>query len=146
MGIALLLLVCTWASCCLARAAGALLAFGCQRLVSKLDVHSINDQFRSTAGSKTISDVSVRAARPPDSPYTWNLAYNLIGPGRWDVVVCSAMMPGGGGLAKPKNLLPQEHPNSGVASGSPMDCSVKPPEAAGEAATPKTNAASGGKA
>jgi hypothetical protein len=68
-------------------------------------------------GSKQITDVNVKGIRGPG--YASNLLYNTIGPGKWDLMMCTAMMPGGGGTVKPKPLMknPARHSDDGTASG-----------------------------
>lgn len=66
-----------------------------------------------------MSDVTVRAARGPAPAHAaWSaLAYNTLGPARWDLMTCSAMVPGGGGLAVPRSLLPHSHQYASISAG-----------------------------
>jgi hypothetical protein len=57
------------------------------------------------AGPAAGTDIVMRAARRPG--YRSTFLYNFVGPGEWDVLTCSAMFPGAGGLAQARSLLPK---------------------------------------
>jgi hypothetical protein len=78
--------------------------------------HIATSTFQLT-GTKRATDVQVRAVRRTGYPLT--LLYNLVGPAEWQLMTCQAMMPGSGGLAQPKNLLPV--PPKAQAAGGPSD-------------------------
>lgn len=80
-------------------------------------------------GAKQITDVTVRAVRKADS--VPNMLYNLMGPGDWKLMDCAAMFPAGGGMARPRSLMPAHDPmpmkadimpTAPTSNGKPLEC------------------------
>lgn len=70
------------------------------------------------AGAARTTDVVARAARRREGPRA-NVLYNAVGPGQWELVTCSAMFPGEGGLAAPRSIMePQPPPGGGGGGGA----------------------------
>lgn len=86
-------------------------------------------------GSKQITDISVKSARPGGG-FSHKALYNIVGPGTWTIIDCTAMFPSGGGLVKPKSLMPFGKPGEDGDSSCPLP---EQPAAAGSApgAAPK---------
>ncbi len=90
-------------------------------------------------GTRQITDVTVRGLR--GGGWVNRALYNVVGPGAWTVVDCTAMFPAGGGLVAPRSLLPKTaHPAAGADKAHP------PPrkEAAAAPATAAQQQAEGG--
>ncbi|KAL6762401.1 hypothetical protein V8C86DRAFT_1825070 [Haematococcus lacustris] len=68
-------------------------------------------------GTKQITDVTVRGIRKDG--VASNALYNLMGPGTWSVLDCTAMFPSGGGMVSPQSLLPSPPPRSTAADLQP---------------------------
>lgn len=91
-------------------------------------------------GTKQITDIRVRGMR--HQGFRHNAMYNLFGPGDWTIVDCNAMFPAGGGLVKPKSLLPEKQPTDDNTEQS-SDASAAPAASQGTQAASQSNAASG---
>jgi hypothetical protein len=59
----------------------------------------------TSPAAKRGTDITVKGARRPG--YASNFLYNLLGPGEWDMLSCTAMFPAEGGVAQPRSLMPQ---------------------------------------
>lgn len=80
-------------------------------------------------GAKQITDVTVRAVRKADMvPNVW---YNLMGAADWRIMDCNAMFPAGGGMARPRSLMPAHAPmpmtadimpTAPTSNGKPLEC------------------------
>ncbi|GBF99277.1 hypothetical protein Rsub_12037 [Raphidocelis subcapitata] len=68
------------------------------------------------AGAARTTDVVARAARRGEGPRA-NALYNAFGPGEWELVSCSAMFPGEGGLAVPRSIMEPQPPAAGGGGG-----------------------------
>jgi hypothetical protein len=70
-------------------------------------------------GSQRTTDIVVRAGREPDG-WRNNILYNLLGPRKWELLSCQAMVPGPGGLAHPRSIMPEhrDEPTLGSSSSS----------------------------
>ncbi len=56
-------------------------------------------------GQTQITDLTVRGIRKTGVLNT--LMYNVMGPGEWKLIQCTAMFPSGGGLVRPESLIPE---------------------------------------
>jgi hypothetical protein len=68
-------------------------------------------------GSQRTTDIVVRAGRDPGG-WRNNILYNLLGPRKWELLSCQAMVPGPGGLAHPRSIMPEHRDEPTLGSSS----------------------------
>ena len=92
-------------------------------------------------GQRQITDITVRGLRQPGMTNT--CLYNVLGPGVWTVVDCTAMFPSGGGMVKPQSLLPGSKKATDSTSSDCKTCEETSDN--GSEATSKTADPTGGR-